>query len=312
MLFRCMALAGALVLSTQAWAENDLWGRIRSGFALPEQQGKYVAALEKKYRSNPQAVEAVLSRARRYLFYIVDEVERRGMPTELALLPMVESQFDPMAVSPAEAAGLWQFVPATGLRYGLAQDEHYDARRDILSSTGAALDYLQFLFDLYGDWRLALVAYNSGEGTVSRAISASRARGEDGSYERLRLPAETRKYLPRLQAIKNLIAEPESFAIELGELPNAPYFSTITLERSIPLAVAARLAGLPLQELVLLNPGWTAPTARRGATLVLPVDRAAAFHANYARIAKVASQRSKKPALPELLSYREDKAIKLQ
>ena len=262
---------------------TDLWSRVRDGFAIPEQRGRLVSSSEAWYRARPQLVEAMLVRARRYLFYIVQEVERRGMPTELALLPLVESGFDPMAVSPASAVGLWQFIPATASRYGLPQDEHYDARRDIISSTGAALDYLQFLHGVYQDWKLVLAAYNWGEAAVSRAVETSRARGEQPSFERLRLPEETRNYVPRLQAIKNLVAEPRRFGIELGALPNEPYFSVVKLERPLSLAAAAQLAGMPLEELVSLNPGWSAPhnAARRGVSLVLPVDRTAVFRAKY-------------------------------
>jgi membrane-bound lytic murein transglycosylase D len=265
-------------------SKDDLWERIRAGFALPERRGRAIEAAEAWYAARPELVQAMLARAQPYLHYIVEEIERRGMPTELALLPLVESGFNPMAVSPAQAAGLWQFIPATASRYGLPQDKSYDARRDVIASTGAALDYLQWLHAMYGDWELALAAYNWGEMAVGRAVALSRARGGDGSFASLTLPEETRNYVPRLQAVKSLVAEPQRFGIELAKLSNVPYFAVVRLEKPLSLAAAAGFASMPLDELVVLNPGWSAPhsAAMRDVALVLPVERTAAFQARYA------------------------------
>ena len=266
-------------------APDDVWERIRRGFAMPDLAGRRVTSSEEWYAARPELVQSILSRARRYLYYLVEEVERRGMPAEIALLPLVESGFNPKAVSDAQAAGLWQFIPATGSRYGLAQDPHYDARRDVVSSTAAALDYLQFLHATYRDWALALAAYNWGEQSLTRAIELSRARGQDGSFATLSLPEETRNYVPRLQAVKNLVAEPGRFGIELGQLPNEPYFTVIRTQTPLSLAAAASFAGISLDELVLLNPGLSTThiAGRQGISLVLPVESAAEFRSNYAR-----------------------------
>ena len=263
---------------------TDLWQRIRGGFAMPDLTGPLVVQRQAWYTQRPEQIRIIVERSRRYLFHIVEELERRGMPTELALLPMVESAFNPMAVSPAQAAGLWQFIPATASRYGLPQDKSYDARRDVIASTGAALDYLQWLHAMYGDWELALAAYNWGEMAVGRAVALSRARGGDGSFASLTLPEETRNYVPRLQAVKSLVAEPQRFGIELAKLSNVPYFAVVRLEKPLSLAAAAGFASMPLDELVVLNPGWSAPhsAAMRDVALVLPVERTAAFQARYA------------------------------
>jgi len=263
---------------------SDLWERIRLGFAMPQLEHPLVARYEAWYAGKPDLVRAILMRARRYLHFIVEEVERRGMPTELALLPVVESGFDPMALSPAQASGLWQFIPSTGTRYNLEQNTHYDARRDVLASTGAALDYLQYLYGLHKDWHLALASYNWGENAVARAADRSRGRGAEAEFGRLSLPEETRHYVPRLQAVKNLVADPAKYGFDLGELPNEPYFSVIPNRGDVPLAVAARLAGLSQEEFTALNPAWKPPriAGDKGPGLVLPVDRVESFRANFA------------------------------
>jgi membrane-bound lytic murein transglycosylase D len=265
---------------------GDLWERIRLGFAMPELDHKLVARYEAQYSGkSAESLGVILVRARRYLHYIVDEIERRGMPTELALLPIVESGFNPMALSSAKASGLWQFIPATGTRYKLAQNAQFDERRDVLASTGAALDYLQALYEMHKDWHLALASYNWGENAVARAADRSRSRGRDGQFASLAMPEETRHYVPRLMALRNLVAEPEKFGLDLGALPNEPYFEVVANVSEVPLAVAAKLADLSQDELVALNPAWKKPriAGDKGPGLVLPIDRVEIFRANFAR-----------------------------
>ena len=263
-------------------APGDLWQRIRDGFAMPDLDSRTVKRLQAAYVRNPDQIKTMVERSRRYLFYIVEEIERRGLPTELALLPMVESAFNPMAYSRAHASGLWQFIPSTARNYNLEQNWWYDDRRDILASTKAALDYLQDLYRMYGDWHLALASYNFGENGVARAIARNRARGKTTDFSSLRMPRETRNYVPRLQALKNIIMDPAKYGIELEPIPNAPYFVTIALTHDIDLRVAAHLADMSVEELIALNPGHNRPVVSSAVapTLVLPADRADMFMHN--------------------------------
>ena len=255
---------------------TDLWQRIRGGFAMPDLTGPLVVQRQAWYTQRPEQIRIIVERSRRYLFHIVEELERRGMPTELALLPMVESAFNPMAYSRAHASGLWQFIPSTGRNHNLEQNWWYDGRRDILASTGAALDYLQSLYEQFGDWRLALAAYNMGENGLARAIERNRARGKPANYESVVIPTETRRYVPSLQAFKNIVANPAAFGIELDPIPNTPYFVTVVLTRDIDLKVAAQLAEMPVEDLVALNPAHNRPVVTAAVTpqLVLPAHRA--------------------------------------
>lgn len=264
---------------------EDLWERIRRGFAMPDLDGPLVVEREAWYASRPEQMAILVQRSRRYLFHIVQELEKRGMPTELALLPMVESAMNPMANSPARASGLWQFIPSTGKQYNLEQNWWYDARRDIVASTNAALDYLQFLHDMYGDWQLALASYNMGENGVMRAIERNRARGLPTDYASLQIPRETQYYVPKLQALKNIFANPSAFGIDLAPIANAPYFVTVELTRDIDLNIAAKLADMPLNDLIALNPGHNRPMVSTAISpqLILPTDRASVFIANLER-----------------------------
>jgi membrane-bound lytic murein transglycosylase D len=261
---------------------EDLWDRVRIGFAMSDLRGPLVADRESWYASRPQMLRVLFDRSRRYLHHIVEELEKRGMPTELALLPMVESAFNPMAYSSANASGLWQFIPSTGKRYDLEQNRWYDGRRDVLASTTAALDYLQFLYDMHGDWHLALASYNWGENAVGRAIERNRARGLPTDYPNLAMPNETRYYVPKLQALKNIIADPGRFGLEIDPIPNQPYFVAVPKTRDIDMQLAARLAGMPVEELIALNPAHNRPVfaTAQSQTLVLPADRAQLFLAN--------------------------------
>lgn len=267
----------------------DLWQRIRRGFAMPDLDTRAAANSTRWYAAQPDYIGRMAGRANLYLFHIVEEIERRGMPTELALLPFVESAMQPEAESHAKAAGLWQFIPSTGRLYQLEQNLWRDERRDVLESTRAALDYLQKLHDEFGDWHLALAAYNCGEGCVGRAVSRARARKQSTAYARLRLPRETQGYVPKLQAIKNIVRDPAAHGVELPEIRNEPYFAVLRKTRDIDVETAARLADMPADEFRALNPSFNRPVipafAGNGsgqASILLPADRAEIFLANLA------------------------------
>ncbi|MDE2146628.1 MAG: transglycosylase SLT domain-containing protein, partial [Burkholderiales bacterium] len=259
---------------------TDLWQRVREGFAMPDIDDPLVHKWEQWYSSQPDYVQRMTERGSRYLFYVLEEVQRRHMPTELALLPFVESAFNPRAVSRTRASGMWQFMPGTGKDFDLRQNLFRDDRRDVLVSTRAALDYLQQLHDQFGDWQLALAAYNWGPGNVQRAVERNRRAGLPTDFESLqRLPQETREYLPKLQAVKNIIRDPQAYALTLPPLENHPYFIGVKIERDIDVALAARLAGLAPEEFQQLNPQLNKPVilAAGGARLLLPYDNANRF-----------------------------------
>jgi membrane-bound lytic murein transglycosylase D len=260
----------------------SLWTRIRNGFGLPDISSPLVREQEDWYAARPDYLRRVVERSRRYLYYIVEEVEKRGMPTEIVLLPVIESAYNPTAYSRAHAAGMWQFIPSTGKNYGLQQNWWYDGRRDVLAATGAALDYLEKLYDQFGSWDLALAAYNWGEGGVARAIAKNEARGLPTDYMSLTMPQETRYYVPKLQAVKNIIADPARFGIQLADVPNQPYFVAVATDRPIDARLAARLAEIPYEEFISLNPGHARPVIRASDSpmLLVPVDKAHRFHAN--------------------------------
>ncbi len=260
----------------------DLWERIRRGFAMPDLSGELVQDREQWYATRPDYMLRMTERSRKYLFHIVEELERRNMPTELALLPFIESAFNPQAVSSARAAGMWQFMPATGRHFELKQNAFRDDRRDVLESTRAALDYLQKLYDMFGDWQLALAAYNWGEGSVSRALARNKAAGLGLSYSELNMPAETRYYVPKLQAVKNLISSPDAFSAKLPLIENHPYFQTVPITRDIDVALAARLAEVAPEDFKALNPSVNKPVILAAGTpqILLPWDNAAVFQRN--------------------------------
>jgi len=263
-------------------APENLWQRIRHGFGMPDLDGPLVREKMAWYAARPQYLQRTLARASKYLYHIVDELEQRGMPTELALLPIVESSFDPRATSRSHASGLWQFIPTTGKRYSLEQNWWYDGRRDIVASTGAALDYLHDVYELQGHWHLALASYNWGEGAVTRAIQKNQAGNLATDYSSLAMPEETQNYVPKLQALKNIIADPEPFGFVLDPIPNRPYFATVTRSADIDVQLAAQLAEMPVEELIELNPGFNRPLLRAEANprIVLPADRVELFHNN--------------------------------
>ncbi len=266
-------------------ANSDLWTRVRSGFSLPELDSPLVSEHERRFTSRPDYVQRMTERASRYLFHVVDEIERRKMPSELALLPFIESAFNPQAMSSARASGIWQFMPATGRTFELKQNLFRDDRRDVLASTRAALDYLQRLNRQFGDWHLALAAYNWGEGNVQRAINRNQKAGLPTDYASLNMPPETRNYVPKLHAIKNVIARPESFGLTLTPIENHPYFVSVPLQRDMDVPLASRLAGLPLEEFKALNPSLNKPVILAAGTpqVLLPYDNAGLFVHNLAQ-----------------------------
>lgn len=267
--------------STQATDMTpDLWARIRARFSMPGRDHDRVQFSKEWYAKRQDYLDRTIARATPYLHYIVEEVERRNMPSELALLPFVESAFQPLSNSHASAAGIWQFIPSTARHYGLKLNWWYDGRRDIQASTTAALDYLQKLGDQFdGDWQLALAAYNAGEGTVQRAVDRNRAVGKPIDYWSLKLPKETRAYVPWLLAISEIVADPSKYNVTLTSIPDVPYLATITADSQIDLALAAELAELPLEEVHKLNPGYnrwvTDPDGPHH--LLLPVEKVDAF-----------------------------------
>jgi membrane-bound lytic murein transglycosylase D len=261
---------------------DDLFDRMRAGFAFDEVQEPAIDQQLAWFQHNPDYLERVFQRAQRYLYHVVTEVEARGMPLEFALLPVVESAYEPFAYSVSRASGLWQFIPGTGTRFGLKQDWWYDGRRDVIESTRAALDYLQALHDQFdGDWLLAIAAYNVGEMAVQRAIDTNRALGRPTDFWHLNLPAETRAYVPKLLAMKRLMAEPERYGLDFAAIPNEPYFAVIDTESQLQLTVAAQLAGTSYDELVALNPGFCrwATDPEGPHRMLVPIDNADAFEA---------------------------------
>ena len=261
---------------------NDLWQRVRNGFSMQNLNGPLVTQRQAWYLNHPDALKHTLERSRRYLFHIVTELEKRGMPTEIALLPFVESSFNPLAYSPARAHGMWQFIPSTGKTYNLQQNWWLDQRRDIIASTSAALDYLQHIYEMHGDWHLALASYNWGEGAVGRAVAKNQRLGLPTDYMSLKVPQETRYYVPALQALKNIIAEPQLFGISLDPIPNLPYFGLVEREGPMDVAIAARLAEIPIAEFVALNPAYSRPRMPdvNNSSLVLPAAKVATFRTN--------------------------------
>ena len=259
----------------------DLWQRIRVGFLLEPLVSRHVGEWEAWYASRPDYLAQLVERGSLYLHHIVEEVEKRGMPTEVALIPIIESAFNPHALSRARASGLWQFIPSTGKLYGLTQDAWSDERRDVVAATDAALTYLQKLYDEFQSWELAFAAYNCGEGCVGRAIAANQRRGQPTDYLSLRLPNETQHYVPKLMAVKNLVLAPHFYGVELGSIPDRPYFTAVPSPPRIDVGLAAQFAELPVAEFIALNPSHNKAIAvARDGTLILPTGKAETFREN--------------------------------
>lgn len=261
---------------------TDVWKQIRRGFAIPDLYSEDVDHWTRFYASRPQMVNTIMQRSAKYLYYVVQEINSRGLPTELALLPFVESAWNPTALSSAKASGLWQFIPSTGRHFNLRQDEWLDERRDPIASTEAALEYLEYLFNFQGDWHLALASYNWGEGAVRRARERNAGLGLNTDYLSLKMPDETRNYVPKLQAIKNIVANPQRYGIALPAVDNEPYFVAVPKSRDIDVTLAAQLANMPLDEFMALNPGFKRGIipAREKRQILLPVGQVDTFLAN--------------------------------
>ena len=269
------------VPSERAVEVGDLWERIRRGFKLAELPNPLVARHEAAFASEPEYLARIVERSRRYLFHIADEVEKRGMPMEIALLPIVESAFNPQAYSRARASGIWQFMPSTGKNFGLQQNWWHDERRDVHAATTAALDYLERLHRQFNNWELALASYNSGEGRVGRAVSYNRSRGLSTDFSSIQLPAETRNYVPKLIAVRNIVRNPERFGLTLAHIADKPYFTVVSTDKHIDLKRAAEFAEIPVDEFLALNPAFNRPViaAKESRAILIPAETAAIFQA---------------------------------
>lgn len=262
----------------------DIWERIRRGYAVPNLNSELVDKWTEFYAKHPQSIRRMADRSGQYLYYIVDEINRRGLPTELALLPFVESAYNPAAYSRSHAAGLWQFIPSTGSAFKLEQTWWRDQRRDPVASTNSALDYLEYLFEFQGDWFLAFASYNWGEGSVKRALAKSEAEGLPLDYQSMKMPEETANYVPKLQAIKNIIDNPEHYGVVLPIISNEPYFASLKKDTDIDVAIAAQLAEMSEEEFLLLNPAYNQGVilAQLQPEILLPREKLAVYLANLA------------------------------
>ncbi|WP_230409583.1 transglycosylase SLT domain-containing protein [Undibacterium fentianense] len=267
------------------FTESDLWNRIRRGYAIPNLDNHLVNYQTSWYSARLDYLIRIIQRGSRYLYHVVDALDKRGMPTDLALLPFIESAFNPQAISSAKASGIWQFMPATGRDFNLKQNIFKDDRRGVLDSTEAALDYLQRLYNIFGDWQLALAAYNWGEGSVQRAIKRQQALGLPIDFDSLSalMPNETKNYVPKLQAVKNIIGHPEQYNLTLPRLDNVPYFTSVKKDKDIDVHLAAKLAELPLSEFKALNPQFNRPviTGGNNTSILLPIEKADVFENNF-------------------------------
>lgn len=259
-----------------------VWTRVRDGFKIPNMENSVVDENLAKYSKRPDYLQRMANRSQKYLYHIIEEVTARGMPTEIALLPFVESAFVTNAKSRVKAAGLWQFMPATGKHYELDQTMWKDERYDVLQSTAAALTYLQRLHDEFDDWPLAFAAYNWGEGNVRRAIKRNQSLGLPTDYMSLKMPAETRNYYPKLQAIKNIVQNPNDYGIKLPTIYNEPFFVQICKDQDIDVKRAAKLAGMSHEEFSTLNPSFNRPVivASHNHSMLMPTDKLDQFIEN--------------------------------
>jgi membrane-bound lytic murein transglycosylase D len=265
----------------------SIWPRVKDGFALnskPSKKAKkIIKKYEKWYKDRPEYIERMINRSEKYLFYVVEQVQLRGMPTEIALLPMIESAYNPLAKSRMKAMGMWQFIPSTGKVYGLKQNWWRDDRRNVIDSTTAALDYLEKLHGMFGTWELALAAYNAGEGRVGRSIKRNKKLKRPLDYYNIRLPRETRNYVPKLLAIKNIIDNPEKYDLYITDIADKPYFASIPIPKEIDTALIAEFAEIPMEEFQLLNAQHKRPLMRSehySQEVLLPIDSIQTFHSN--------------------------------
>ncbi|RRD91339.1 LysM peptidoglycan-binding domain-containing protein [Conchiformibius steedae] len=262
---------------------GSVWKQLAHDFRLNEVNSGLVRSHENKFAANSAYFTRTLDRSKPYMFHITNEVKKRGMPAEIALLPFIESAYVTKARSHVGASGLWQFMPATGRHYGLEQTPLYDGRHDVYASTNAALNYLQYLHGLFGDWSLALAAYNWGEGNLTRAIRRAQSAGLPPTYENLRMPSETRNYVPKLLAVRNLVMNPQNYGLQLPEIQHSPYFKAVSVDTPMDIMAAAHLANIPENEFLALNPGFKTPVfiPKNGRKMLLPVTAVNTFESNY-------------------------------
>ena len=267
----------------KTFGHRSVWAHLRSDFRMNEVNPELVRRHESKFASSAAYFNRTIERSRPYMYHISQEVAKRNMPAEIALLPFIESAFVTKAKSTVGASGLWQFMPATGRHYGLEQTPLYDGRHDVYAATDAALNYLEYLHGLFGDWSLALAAYNWGEGNVGRAVNRARAQGLEPVYENLKMPAETRNYVPKLLAVRNIVNNPQYFGMNFADIDNKPFFKAVDIDQPIDLSAAVRLSGISRAEFDALNPAFKSPVyiPKIGRKLLLPVSAAAAFERNY-------------------------------
>ena len=280
-----MRLNSALLDQAKAktFGSGSLWASLKKDFRMGEVNSELVRRHESKFAANGAYFDRTITRSKPYMYHIATEVKKRNMPAEIALLPFIESAFVTKAKSHVGASGLWQFMPATGRHFGLEKTPLYDGRHDVYAATDAALNYLQYLHGLFNDWSLALAAYNWGEGNVGRAVNRARAQGLEPTYENLRMPNETRNYVPKLLAVRNIVASPQTFGMNISEITNQPYFQTVSIDKPIDNSTIARLANISESELLTLNPAFNAPVfiPKNNRKLLLPVSAVSAFEKNY-------------------------------
>lgn len=280
-----MRLNSALLDQAKAktFGSGSLWASLKKDFRMSEVNSELVRRHESKFAANGAYFDRTITRSKPYMYHIATEVKKRNMPAEIALLPFIESAFVTKAKSHVGASGLWQFMPATGRHFGLEKTPLYDGRHDVYAATDAALNYLQYLHGLFNDWSLALAAYNWGEGNVGRAVNRARAQGLEPTYENLRMPNETRNYVPKLLAVRNIVASPQTFGMNISEITNQPYFQTVSIDKPIDNSTIARLANISESELLTLNPAFNAPVfiPKNNRKLLLPVSAISAFEKNY-------------------------------
>lgn len=262
---------------------GSVWANLRNNFRMNEVNSELVRRHEGKFAASSAYFHRTLERSRPYMYHISREVAKRNMPAEIALLPFIESAFVTKARSHVGASGLWQFMPATGRHYGLEQTPLYDGRHDIYAATDAALNYLEYLYGLFGDWSLALAAYNWGEGNVGRAINRARSQGLEPTYENLNMPAETRNYVPKLLAVRNIVNNPEGFGMRFADLENKPHFQAVNVDSPLDIKAAARLAQISESEFLSLNPAFKSPVyiPKVGRQMLLPISAVRTFEHNY-------------------------------
>ncbi|WP_293008386.1 LysM peptidoglycan-binding domain-containing protein [Nitrosomonas sp.] len=272
------------LLHDKAQYHSNLWERVRSGFALAlPPNNKAIRKIAASYIQNPQAFNRIVTNGERYLFYIMEEVERRGMPMEIALLPIIESAYDPLLKSNKQAAGLWQFIPETGRIMGLEQTVWHDDRRDIVASTQAALDYLQYLYQRFDNWKLALAAYNLGEGAVSKILAKHIHKGRSINFYDVNLPSEVKHYIYKILAMKDIVVNAKKYGLQLRSVPNRPYFDTVKIHDHIDIPLVARLANISEVEFTALNPAYNRYVIKvsdQPRTLLVPKEKKEVFVRN--------------------------------